>query len=203
MGRNIQIYKRDAKLEILYKQCIKELNSIGIDIYNIPHIGNIDISISKRNNKRYGCCKQEEPNEDSKIIEKVGRRRVVKYEIFNKHHIEISPWVMDLENEIIKNTIIHELIHCIPYCNNHGQQFKKYAKFINEKLGYNISRVGNKKQDYLKSNIEYNEREEYKYHIRCTNCGQEFLRKRIKKDFIRKYRCGKCKGKLAIIYIKT
>ena len=29
----------------------------------------------------------------------------------------------------IKNTIMHEIIHCFPYCNNHGSEFKKYAKY--------------------------------------------------------------------------
>ncbi len=48
---------------------------------------------------------------------------------------------MQLDKNIIKNTIMHELIHCMPYCNNHGAEFKKYARYINEKLGYNISRV--------------------------------------------------------------
>jgi len=199
LGRDIQIYKRNEKLNILYKQCIEELKNIGIDVYNIPYIGNIDISISKRNTKRYGCCKQEEPNPDSKTIEKIGRKRIVRYAIFNRHHIEISPWVMDLDDGIIKNTIIHELIHCIPHCNNHGQVFKKYAKYINERLEYNISRLGNKKEDYIKSNVEYSEKEEYKYYIKCINCGQEYLRKRINKYFTRRYRCGKCKGKLEII----
>lgn len=202
MGRNIQIYQRNAKLNELYKQCIEELKSIGIDIFNIPYVGNIDISVSKRNNKTYGCCKQEEPNKATKTTEKVGRKRVIRYGIFNKHHIEISPWVLDLDDEIIKNTIIHEIIHCIPYCNNHGKEFKKYAKFINQKLKYNISRLGNKKDDYLKSNVEYNETEEYKYHIKCTNCGQEFFRKRLSKNFTRRYMCGKCSGKFEVIELK-
>lgn len=51
-----------------------------------------------------------------------------------------------INDGIIKNTIMHELIHCIPFCNDHGIEFKKYANYINEKLGYNISRVGNKKK---------------------------------------------------------
>ena len=68
---------------------------------------------------------------------------------------------------IIKNTIMHELIHCIPFCNDHGIEFKKYAKYINEKLGYNISRVGNKKVDYKNSNIEYKEKEVYNYKVKA------------------------------------
>ena len=202
MGRNIQISQRDGKLIELYNQCLEELKNIEIDILNIDNIGTIDVKLSKRNNKRYGCCKQEDPNKASKTIQKVGKRRYIKYGIFNKHHIEISPWVMELDEEIIKNTIIHEIIHCIPYCNNHGQEFKKYANYINKKLGYNISRLGNKKEDYLKSNAEYDEKEEYKYHIKCINCGQEFFRKRLNKYFKLKYRCAKCRGKFEIIEIK-
>ena len=180
------------KLEKIYNQCVKELKNIGIDIQETRKIGTIDISISKRNNKRYGCCKQEEPDTKTKYIEKVGRRKIIKYEKFNKHHIEISPRVLELDEEIIKNTIMHEIIHCLPNCNNHGEYFKKYAQYINETLGYNISRVGNKKEDYKKSNMEYKEKEQFNYHIQCTNCGQSFYRKRLNKNFTKKYRCGKC-----------
>ena len=180
------------KLERIYRECAQELKRIGIDICDQKQIGAIKISISKRNNKRYGCCKQEEPDEKSKYIEKIGRRKIVRYAKFNKHHIEISPWVLALDEDIIKNTIMHEIIHCLPNCNNHGVQFKKYAKYINDKLGYNISRVGNKKEDYQKSNVEYREKQEYNYHIQCTNCGQSFFRKRLSSNFVGKYRCGKC-----------
>ena len=188
----------EEKLKSIYSKCIEELKDIGIDVLDSKQIGIIDISISKRNNKRYGCCKQEEPDIKTKYIEKVGNKKIVRYAKFNKHHIEISPWLLELEEDIIKNTIIHEIIHCLPNCNNHGEVFKKYANYINNKLGYNISRLGNKKEDYIKSKIEYNENEEYNYHIMCTNCGQEFFRKRLNKNFIRKYRCGKCGGKFKI-----
>ena len=93
---------------------------------------------------------------------------------------------------------MHELIHCIPYCNNHGKEFKKYAKLINTKLGYDITRVGNKKEDYQKSNIEYEETENDKYKIECKQCGQVFYRKRLTKHFALKYRCGNCKGRFRV-----
>ena len=66
---------------------------------------------------------------------------MITYGIYRKHYIEISPWVMELDDSIIKNTIIHELIHCMPYCNSHGYAFKEHAERINDKLGYDISRV--------------------------------------------------------------
>lgn len=191
----------EKKLNKLYTECIEDLKKIGIDIYDKElDIGEIDIHISKRNNKRYGCCKQEEPDLRYKHIERKGYRRVIKYEKFNKHNIEISKWVLELNDELIKDTIMHEIIHCFPYCNNHGKKFKYYAKYINEHLGYNISRVGNREKDCEKSGIELKKEEkEYKYKLVCTECGQEFNRKRLKKDFIKKYRCGKCKGKLSFV----
>ena len=184
------------KLDILYKTCINELTSIGLDLSQ-KSVGTIIIQLSKRNNKRYGCCKQEEPDPKYKVVEKIGRRKIIKYEKYNKHIIEISKWVLDLNDEIIKNTIMHEIIHCFPYCNNHGKQFKSYAKYINLKLGYNISRLGNKKDDYKKSNIEYEEKQ-YKYTIKCTKCGKLFHRNRLAKNFFRKFRC-QCGGKLELI----
>lgn len=182
----------EQKLNRLYFKCIDELSKIGLDILNQKQYGKIDISISKRNNKRYGCCKQEEPDKSYKTVSIIGRRRVTRYKKFNKHHIEISKWVMELDDSIIKNTIMHELIHCMPYCNNHGTEFKKYANLINTTYGYDISRVGNKKKDFENSNIEYNEEVQYKYKVVCKTCGQEFYRQRLSKNFKRKYRCGKC-----------
>ena len=58
----------------------------------------------------------------------------IRIDILNEKQfgkIEISRWVLELKDDIIKNTIMHELIHCMPYCNNHGAEFKKYAKVIN------------------------------------------------------------------------
>lgn len=181
------------KLNRLFYECVQELKSIGIDISNIGKIGEINISISKRATKRYGCCKQEEP--DTNTVYYLNRKRY--YRKFKKHYIEISKWLMNLNDDIIKNTIIHELIHCIPDCNNHGKEFKKYAKYINENLGYNISRLGDKKADYRKSNLEYKENDNtYKYKITCIECNQLYYRQRMIKNFFKKYRCGKCNGKL-------
>lgn len=183
----------EEKLDKLYKECLEELKSINI--INFDEIGEIDISFAKRKTKRYGCCKQEEPDKSTAYREK----RIIHYRKYNKHHIEISKWLMDLNDDIIKNTIIHEIIHCLPDCNNHGKEFKKYSKLINEKLGYNITRLGNKKEDYEKSNLEFNENQKIKYVIACENCGLIYYRQRMAKNFTKKYRCGKCKGKLRIL----
>ena len=186
------------QLQKIYQKCLKELNEIGINMQDNDQIGKIEISLSNRSQKRYGICKQEEPDEQTRYIERRGRKRIIKYAKYKKHKIEISSWVMQLDKSIIKNTIMHELIHCIPDCNNHGKEFKKYANYINTQLGYNIKTTGNKKDDYQKSNLEYHEEINFKYKIQCKECGQTFFRKRINKNFTRKYRCGKCNGKLKI-----
>ena len=191
----------EQKLNRLYKECISELNRIGIQMFT-PEIGEIKITISNRSHKRYGCCKQEEPDKKTKYYQKIGRKKYIRYARYKKHSIEISVWVMKLEEQIIKNTIMHEIIHCFPYCNNHGSEFKKYAQYINEHLGYEISREGNKKEDYIKSNLKYEEEASYKYKIMCEKCGQTFYRQRLMKNLTKKYKCGKCCGKLVIECIK-
>lgn len=185
----------EEKLNQLFNNCIYDLKSIEIDVYRV---GEVDIKISNRAKRRYGCCKQEQPDKNFKTTIKSGLRKIVKYEKFSKHHIEISSWVLNLNDDIIKNTIMHEIIHCFPYCNNHGVEFKKYAKIINSKLDYNITRVGNKEEDYKNSNIKYDEKEIYKYEIKCKKCGQVFYRKRYNQNLSTKYRCGKCGGELVI-----
>ena len=70
----------EQKLQILYDSCVKELNSIGI---NLSSVGQIDIKLSKRANKRYGCCKHEMPDEIYKKIYRQGFKKIIKYEKFN------------------------------------------------------------------------------------------------------------------------
>ncbi len=197
--KNIEKEIFTQKLNNLYTQVLQELASIGIDMKNKDIVGDIDIKISTRSTKRYGCCKQGNPDKQYKVVEKLGRRNSIRYEKFKTHHIEISKWVLDLNDEIIKNTIIHELIHCIPFCNNHGEEFKKYANYINEKLGYNIKARGNKKEDYEKSNLTYIENEKYSYKIICEGCRQVIYRKRLNTKLLKRYRCGKCGGKLKLL----
>ena len=77
----------EEKLKKLYNECLNELKSIGINL-DEKEIGKIDISFAKRKTKRYGCCKQEEPDKSTAYREK----RIIHYRKYNKHHIEISKW---------------------------------------------------------------------------------------------------------------
>ena len=70
----------EEKLKKLYNDCIKELETIGINILHNEQIGNIDIRMAKRNNERYGCCKQENPDKKYKITSHKGNHKIIKYE---------------------------------------------------------------------------------------------------------------------------
>ena len=177
------------KLNKLYNEALHELKLIGIDILNLD-TGIISISLSNRSKSRYGVCVQKDPDKNSKTRIKAFGRYYTKYQRYNTHEIKISTWVMNLDDQIIKNTIIHELIHCIPGCNDHGEKFKAYARIINEKLDYHISTRGNKEEDYKRSNLEYKKEEKkYNYKITCDKCGQTFYRQRLQRNFEYKYRC--------------
>ena len=61
---------------------------------------------------------------------------------------------------------------------------------------------GNKEEDYRKSNLTYEKKEEkYNYKVVCKKCGAEMYRKRLKKDLVKNYRCAKCGGKLNVFDI--
>ena len=62
------------------------------------------------------------------------------------------------------------------------------------KLGINGTSVHDNK-----SNIEYIEPKNYNYKIICKNCKQEFYRQRLSRNFIKKYRCIKCRGTFEVI----
>lgn len=186
----------EEKLDKLYKECIEELRTINIDILDKSKYGEIDISFSPRKTKRYGCCIQEDPDKKTKYKE----HRIIHYRKYNKHHIQVSKWLMELDDNIIKNTIMHEIIHCFEDCNNHGKEFKYYAKLINEKLGYDIKRLGDKEKDFASSNVAYDISKEikYNYEISCPKCKITYYRQRLYKNFTKKYVCGICRSKFEV-----
>lgn len=114
----------------------------------------------------------------------------------------------------IKNTIIHELIHSIKNCMNHGAKWQSIVNKVNKFYGYNIQRC----QNYKEYDIIY-EQNKYKvsdkYVIYCNNCDLQARYKRKTKliDFLLyqksngfnyMYRCPCCNnGWLGADYIKN
>ena len=98
-----------------------------------------------------------------------------------------------LSNEYaLEETILHELIHTLPGCMNHGELWQSVAKCINAEHGYTISRV-NSSEDLGISFVDNG----YKYIIKCTECGKEigYMRRSYAVKCPEAFRCT-CGGKL-------
>ena len=107
-------------------------------------------------------------------------------------------WITDLAmHGDIKATIVHELIHTVEGCFNHGKEFQSLAKWLSSVYGVEIGTRASKNEMALS--------EEYriakaKYVIRCKKCGQTILRQRATRlvKLPMTYSCG-CGGELVRI----
>lgn len=113
------------------KQFKKRVNKLLLKVIhqankiNIPISKNIDLNvdINKRAKTRFGACR--------------------KNIIANQEHfqIEVGSALSICDDIIVKEVLAHEILHTCYNCQNHGPLWKKYAKAMNDKYGYNISRV--------------------------------------------------------------
>ena len=97
-----------------------------------------------------------------------------------------------VNEDIIIQTLLHELIHTMDGCFNHGKNFKYYARIINNKYGYNISRT----TDSSKFGVELPKRKN-KFEIVCNNCGAVWHYKKstrfvqcVEQDGGQRWTCG-------------
>ncbi len=54
--------------------------------------------------------------------------------------IALSKYLLSNTERSLRNTLYHELIHTVPGAQNHKSTWRKWAKFVSEKLGYDIQR---------------------------------------------------------------
>jgi len=150
----------------------KKLSDISTKIknLNIPLSDKIKpvVQINYRAKARLGCC-----------IYKNG-----------EYTIEISEFIMSDEN-LLEQTLAHELLHTCYGCRNHGDRWKSYAKRVSEMLGHKIERtVKLDRAERLRS-------DEIKYMLICNCCNAEIKRSRMSNvvKYPNRYRC-KCGGTL-------
>jgi predicted SprT family Zn-dependent metalloprotease len=93
-------------------------------------------------------------------------------------------------------TVIHEVMHSIDGCMNHGRKWKYIAYLVRNKYGHNIERTG-KCEEYRALK---NETIDYKYMVKCNRCGVESKYQKKSKliNHPEKYRCGNCRGTLSV-----
>ena len=85
--------------------------------------------------------------------------------------ISISKDFMKICPEYVKNTMMHELIHSINGCMNHGPNFQYVANLVNSKFGYDV----HTKAYYDSYNTYLNNTKTYKYKVKCSHCGKEWF----------------------------
>lgn len=128
----------------IVEACTEELKTLHL------HAGTIaSVSFNSRAKTLFGRCRRERNG---------------------TYHIEIMTYLNRHRSlDDIRQTIMHEVIHTLPGCGNHGETFQKTARRVNEQLGYRISTTS-------KLSKEAKEAVAYKYVLKCGQCGEELKR---------------------------
>ena len=143
----------EEKLKRLVKESEKELQAIGL---GDKLKSDIEYTINYKAKKRLGqCCK--------------------------KQDINISSWLLEIgDDHDIKNTIIHEILHTFEDTIGHKEKWQYYARYVNNRTDYHITRTTSINKIYEKANKVRPTREiHYRWKITCTKCGKVFYRQRI------------------------
>lgn len=122
-------------------ECMNEL-----DVINVPYVEPVSWIVNTRANRFFGLCSLRN----------------------GQYHISIAARLLkdDVDEMALKTVIIHELLHTIRGCMNHGREWKRWAAKVNYEYGYQVERTA--KGYYDKYNVE---KPEYKYAVRCEKCG--------------------------------
>lgn len=123
--------KTDERINQMLVESIILLKNLGVPISDsiCP-----DVTISGTHSCYGRCCP------------KGSRKKYTEYD----YYIEISGHTLNNTEKSLRNTLIHELIHTVPGGLCHTGQWKKWAKYVSGKTGYNIQRLDGDEteQDY-------------------------------------------------------
>ena len=115
--------KTDERINRMLAESIELLKGLGVPISNsiAP-----EVKLTSAHSYYGMCCP------------KGSRKYCTDYE----YYIEISGFTLENTEKSLRNTLIHELIHTVPGGLCHTGEWKKWAKFVSEKTGYNIQHYG-------------------------------------------------------------
>lgn len=124
------------------KICLKELHTIGIYPNEIS-----DYIINNRAKHRWGQCKR----------------------VNGEYFISISAKLLEDQTPSValKDTLIHELLHAVDGCMNHGAKWQTLAERVNTMYGYNIKRCTSEEE----KGVQLCTDSDYHYIITCQGCN--------------------------------
>ena len=131
----------------LMREVAEQARALGI-----PISANISpqVRLNRRAVNRFGCCRRQG----------------------GEYIIELSTRIANGPEKSCRETLAHELLHTCPGCHNHGLQWKRYARQMNDAYGYQIRRT------VTEEAMGVPRMREYKYLLRCQACGMELGRYR-------------------------
>jgi len=163
----------DKYFERLINESESELTSLNIPFCKHIHWGTM------HKKSVWGTCKQIGPK---------------------TYEIKINEALFETNNDNnIKTTIIHELLHSCKNCHGHTGQWKVYANKVNKYLGYNVKRCTQASDKGVENIIPY------KYKVVCSDCGRETYYSRNCQAIRTKckgYICATCGSKKLLVYDK-
>lgn len=74
-------------------------------------------------------------------------------------------------SEKIKEVFLHECIHTITGCFNHGENFRFWGEKATRKYGIPVSRLTSVPKEFFRTEAMTSK---YKYEVVCLKCGQKF-----------------------------
>ncbi len=152
------------------EQCRKDLDALGIQYGTV-----LKWEINTRAKRRWGQCK---------MIAK------------GQFSVSISERLLDnrIDDQALKDTIVHELLHTVPGCMNHTGKWKQLADKVNGSFpGYCIKRTSSEEEKGIEA---LSTAPAYRYILKCQKCGKMAFRQRLS-SFVthpEKYQCVACGG---------
>ena len=147
-------------LEEYAEFCMEMLDEIGV-----PYTRPENLTVNTRS-QRWGQCKRANAT--------------------GKFYIDVNITLLDERNgeDGLINTLLHELLHTCPGCMNHGEEWKKWARLVKIKYGYDIKRCSdNEEKEIITGNLNARQKK-YRYFIYCKKCGKLVARKQRSCDIV-------------------
>ena len=159
-----------SKLNTIYNEAVEMVLAANIPL-EPEKITNI--SLNTRAKKRWGQCRRL-PN--------------------GNFEININADLVSQSEDGTLNTVIHELLHTVNGCLNHGRQWQVYANRINNAYGINVKRISTSEEKGVERVIV---KPEYKYILKCEYCDQIVRRQKKSKivEHPEHFSCGLCGGR--------